>query len=128
MTLEPGSLLGPYEIVSLLGKGGMGEGYKSRDVRLGRNVAIKVIAESLAEDPLFQERLRREAKAVSRLQHPHICTLYDIGSDGGRHYLVMELLEGETLENRLRRGPLPLGEALRIASEIAEALILNNSH
>lgn len=122
MTLETGSRLGPYEVVSLLGKGGMGEVYKAHDPRLGRNVAIKVLPDSLSGDPRFRQRLRREAKTISQLQHPHICTLHDIGEQDGVRYLVMEYLEGETLEERLRAGPLAVDEARRIGKEIAEAL------
>src|SRR6187402_2007462 len=110
MALEPGVRLGPYEIVSLRGKGGMGEVYRARDVRLEREVAITVLPRELAEDPHLRERLRREAKTISQLRHPHICTLHDIGDEGGVDYLVMEYLEGETLEDRLSRGALPLDE------------------
>lgn len=122
MTLEAGSRLGPYEIGSLLGRGGMGEVYKARDTRLDRHVAIKVLADSLSGDPHYRQRLQREAKTISQLQHPHICTLHDIGEQDGRQYLVMEYLEGETLRERLRAGPLPLDEALRIGREIADAI------
>jgi TolB-like protein/Flp pilus assembly protein TadD/tRNA A-37 threonylcarbamoyl transferase component Bud32 len=100
----------------------MGEVYKARDTRLGRNVAVKVLAEALSENPHFRDRLQREAKTISRLQHPHICTLYDIGFQDEMQYLVMEYLEGETLEQRLRAGPLPLDEALKIGGEIADAI------
>ena len=116
--LNPGTLLGPYEIESLLGAGGMGEAYKARDTRLGRPVALKVLSPELAGDPVFRERFEREARTISQLTHPNICTLYDVG-DG---FIVMEYLEGETLAARLERRALPLDEALKIASEISSAL------
>jgi eukaryotic-like serine/threonine-protein kinase len=118
MSLETGARLGPYEIESIIGVGGMGEVYKARDTRLDRIVAIKVLAEAVAADPQFRERFDREARTISQLTHPNICTLYDVG-DG---FIVMEYLEGETLAARLERGPLPLDETLRIASEISSAL------
>jgi Tol biopolymer transport system component len=130
MSLAAGARLGPYEIVSPLGAGGMGEVYKARDTRLDRTVAIKVLPESLATDVEFRDRFDREARVISQLSHPHICTLFDVGDlagpvpgggDGGR-YLVLEYLEGETLADRITRGPLKSDEALRIAVEIAEAL------
>ncbi|HEV8334833.1 MAG TPA: protein kinase [Candidatus Polarisedimenticolia bacterium] len=114
--------MGPYEIVEAAGAGGMGEVYKARDTRLDRMVAIKVLPDSLLHDPGWRQRLEREARAVSSLSHPHICTLHDIGRQNSIDYLVMEFLEGETLAARLRRGPLPLEEALRHALEIADAL------
>ncbi|HUG87258.1 MAG TPA: protein kinase [Actinomycetota bacterium] len=122
MPLAPGRRLGPYEIVSSLGAGGMGEVYEARDTRLGRTVAIKVLPEDLADDPARRVRFEREARAVSQLAHPHVCTLYDVGEAEGVHFLVMEHLEGETLRSRLKRGPVPVDEALRIAAEIADAL------
>ena len=122
MTLEAGTRLGPYEIVSLLGKGGMGEVYKARDTRLERDVAIKVLRSEWSGDPRFKERLEREAKKISQLQHPNVCTLYDVGSQGGVDYLVMEYLHGETVESRLKKGPLPIAEVLKIGSQIAEAI------
>src|SRR5216683_1553755 len=103
----------------------MGEVYKGRDTRLDRTVAIKVLPETLAADPQFRERFDREARTISRLTHPHICTLYDVGEHDGTPFLVMELLEGETLVDRLARSrdrPLPVDEAVRIAVEIADAL------
>jgi len=114
--------LGPYEIVSRLGIGGMGEVYRARDTRLGRTVAIKVLSSAFSNDPERQERFRREARAISQLAHPHVCALYDIGQHEGLDYLVMEYLEGDTLQHRLRRGPLPLGLLLQIAMDITEAL------
>jgi eukaryotic-like serine/threonine-protein kinase len=122
MTLTPGTKLGPYQIRSLLGAGGMGEVYRARDTRLERDVAIKVLPAHLSSDPDLKQRMEREAKAISSLNHPHICTLHDVGSQDGIDFLVMEYLEGETLADRLHRGALPLEEALKIAREIAEAL------
>ena len=123
MTLEAGTRLGPYEIVSPLGKGGMGEVYKARDTRLEREVAIKVLRAEWSEDPRFKERLEREAKKISQLQHPNVCTLHDVGSQDGVDYLVMEYLHGETVESRLNnKGPLPIPEVLKIGSQIAEAI------
>ncbi len=122
MTLTSGTKLGPYEIVSPLGAGGMGEVYRARDSRLVRDVAIKVLPTHLSSDPSSRQRLDREAKAVSKLSHPHICTLHDIGHQDGMDFLVMELLEGETLEHRLTKGPLPPEQTLRFAGQIADAL------
>src|SRR6202453_153309 len=122
MPLAPGAKLGPYQIQSLLGSGGMGEVYRARDTRLGRDVAVKVLPDHLSTDPDLKKRMEREAKAISSLNHPHICTLHDIGSQDGVDFLVMEYLEGETLAERLHRGALPLEEALEIGREIAEAL------
>jgi Tol biopolymer transport system component/aminoglycoside phosphotransferase (APT) family kinase protein len=114
--------LGPYEIVARVGAGGMGEVYRATDTRLGRTVAIKVLPAHVAGDPAFRARFEREAKAISSLNHPHICTLHDIGHQDGTDFLVMEYLEGETLSNRLARGPLPLAQALQTGIEIADAL------
>src|SRR6516165_9023405 len=122
MALLPGTKLGPYEVLSPLGEGGMGEVYRARDTRLDREVAIKVLPANLTADASLKQRLEREAKAVSKLSHPFICTLHDIGHQDGVDFLVMELLEGETLEQRLLRGPLPLDQALRYAGQIADAL------
>jgi len=126
MSLAPGTRLGPYEITAPLGAGGMGEVYRARDTRLGRDVAIKVMPAHLADDPARRERFEREARAVSALNHPHICTLHDIGAqeiDGRRvDYLVMEHVEGESLAERLAKGPLPPEQVLRCAVEIADAL------
>jgi serine/threonine-protein kinase len=122
MALEPGERLGPYELLAPLGAGGMGEVYRARDTRLGRDVAIKVLPAHLSASPELRRRLEREAKAVSQLNHPHICTLHDIGREGETGFLVMEYLEGETLAHRLEKGPLPLEQAVRTAAEIADAL------
>jgi serine/threonine protein kinase/Tol biopolymer transport system component len=122
MGLTPGTKLGPYEIISPLGAGGMGEVYRARDTRLDRDVAIKILPQHLSSDPDLRARFEREAKAISGFQHPHICTLHDIGSHEGVSYLVMEMLEGESLASRLERGPLPLKDLLRHGAEIADAL------
>src|SRR5437870_10550237 len=122
MALGSGSRLGVYEIQSLLGAGGMGEVYKARDTRLDRAVAIKVLPPSLASDRQFRERFDREARTISQLDHPHICALYDVGEQDGTAFLVMQYLEGETLETRLKKGPLPLDQVLQIAAQIAGAL------
>jgi serine/threonine protein kinase len=120
--LQAGARLGPYEILSPLGAGGMGEVYKAMDTRLDRTVAVKILPEILASDPQFRDRFEREAKAIAALTHPHICTLYDVGRQDAVEYLVMEYLEGETLESRLKKGALPLDQALTTASQIASAL------
>ena len=122
MALTAGTRLGPYEIADQLGAGGMGEVYRATDTRLNRTVAIKVLPEHLADDPQRRERFEREARAVSSLNHPHICTLYDVGEQEGIHYLVMELVEGDTLQQRLEKGRLPLDQALEYAIQIADAL------
>lgn len=122
LSLASGSRLGPYEILSPLGAGGMGEVFQALDTRLGRDVAIKVLPPGVANDDRFLARFEREAKAIGQLNHPHICTLYDIGHDSGRSYLVMELLKGESLADRLLRGPLPLRDVLRYGIEMAQAL------
>jgi serine/threonine protein kinase len=126
MTLEGGERLGPYHILEPLGAGGMGEVYRARDTRLDRTVAVKVLPSGLSTSPKQRQRLEREAKAISHLSHPHICTLYDIGREGDVDFLVMEYLEGESLADRLTKGRLPLEQALRYGSEIADAL--NNAH
>ena len=120
--LSPGSRLGPYEIVSLLGTGGMAEVYVARDPRLDREVAVKVLPAERAGSEELRRRFEREARAVAALQHPHICTLFDVGREGNVDYLVMELLAGESLAERLSRGPLPLEQVLRRGAEIAAAL------
>ena len=128
VALGLGARLGPYEIVSLVGAGGMGEVYRARDTRLDRTVAIKILPQALAADPQFRERFDREARTISQLTHPHICTLYDVGQQDGVAFLVMEHLEGETLADRLTRGALPLDDALEIAIEIADALTTAHRH
>src|SRR5262245_48131667 len=126
MALPAGARLGPYEIVALVGAGGMGEVYKARDTRLSRTVAIKLLPGDMAERPDRRARFEVEARAISALSHPNICTLYDVGDEGGRSYFVMEFLEGETLDDRLTRGPLPAAEVVRVAVQIADALA--NAH
>jgi serine/threonine protein kinase/Tol biopolymer transport system component len=123
MTLAAGHTLGPYEILSPLGAGGMGEVYKARDTRLDRIVAIKVLPAQLSSDPQFRDRFDREARTISALDHPHICALYDIGEQDGTSFLVMQYLEGDTLLDRLTKGALPLDQALQYAIQIADALV-----
>jgi Tol biopolymer transport system component len=118
MSIAPGTRLGPYEIVAPIGAGGMGEVYKARDTRLERNVAIKVLPAEFASNAQLRIRFDREARAISQLSHPHICALFDVGEN----YLVMELLEGETLADRLGRGPVPIPEAVEVGTQIADAL------
>jgi eukaryotic-like serine/threonine-protein kinase len=122
MPIAAGQRLGPYEIQSLIGAGGMGEVYKARDTRLDRTVAIKVLPPGLSADPERRHRFEREARAISSLAHPHICTLYDVGEQDGTAFLVMEHLEGETLAARLARGAIPLGQVLDLGAQIAEGL------
>jgi predicted Ser/Thr protein kinase len=122
MTLAAGSRLGPYEILAPIGAGGMGEVYKARDTRLERTVAVKVLPQHLSSSPEVRQRFEREAKMISQLSHPHISALYDVGREGETEYLVMEYLEGETLLERLAKGPLPLDATLRYGQEIADAL------
>src|SRR6266566_2138300 len=122
MVLSAGSRLGPYEIISAVGAGGMGEVYRARDTRLERTVAIKVLPAHLSSSPEVRQRFEREAKTISALSHPHVCALYDVGNQDGVEYLVMEYLEGETLSDRLARGPLPPDQLLRYGIEIADAL------
>ncbi|MGD0515857.1 MAG: protein kinase [Terriglobales bacterium] len=122
MALTSGTRLGPYEIESPLGVGGMGEVYRAKDTRLDRTVAVKILPTHLSDNPEFKQRFEREARTVSSLNHPHICHLYDVGSQDGTDFLVMEFLDGETLAERLRKGALPFPELLRIGIEVAEAL------
>ena len=122
MTILPGRRLGPYEILSAIGAGGMGEVYKARDTRLDRIVAIKVLPAHLADRAELRERFDREAKTIASLNHPHICTLYDTGHQDEIDFLVMEYLEGETLAQRLQKGALPIQQVLQFAIEIADAL------
>ena len=117
-----GTTLSHYKIISKLGQGGMGEVYLAEDSRLKRKVALKILPQHLSERAELRERFEREARAVSSLNHPHICTLYDIGEQDGIHYLVMEHLVGETLEAKLAKGPLPLQQTLEYAIQIADAL------
>lgn len=122
MPLIPGTKLGPYEIQTLLGAGGMGEVYRARDTRLERIVAIKILPAQFSSDPVRKQRFEREAKTISSLNHPHICVLYDIGHQDGIDYLVMECVEGETLARRLEKGPLLLDQVLKYGAQIADAL------
>src|SRR6202048_1387936 len=122
MAILPGRRLGPYEILSSIGAGGMGEVYRARDTRLDRIVAIKVLPTHLADRSELRERFEGEAPYLASLNHPHICVLHDIGQQGGIDYLVMEYLEGETLAQRLQKGALPLEQVLQFAIEIADAL------
>jgi len=122
MALTSGTKLGPYEILSQLGAGGMGEVYRARDTRLDREVAVKVLSGHFVSNPSLKDRFEREARTVSQLSHPNICRLYDVGSQDGADYLVMECLEGETLADRLARGPLSLEEVLRYGAQVADAM------
>jgi serine/threonine protein kinase len=122
MALSSGTKLGPYEIQSPLGAGGMGEVYRARDTRLDRTVAVKILPSHLSETLEAKQRFDREARAISSLNHSSICTLYDVGHQGGVDYLVMEFLEGETLADRLRKGPLAAEQLLKYANEICEGL------
>ena len=128
MPLSPGTKLGPYEIQSALGAGGMGEVYRARDTRLDRQVAVKILAGHLSATPELKQRMEREARAISALNHPSICQLYDVGSQDGTDYLVMEFLEGDSLADRLRKGPLPLVEILKIGIAVADALAFAHHH
>src|SRR5438552_18778546 len=119
MTLTSGTRLGPYEIVAPLGAGGMGEVYRAKDPRLARDVAVKVLPQHLSSNPEVRARFEREAKTISSLNHPHICTLFDVGREGDTDFLVMELVEGETLADRIARGALPAPEVLRLGIQIA---------
>src|SRR5262245_56733013 len=128
MALSAGTRLGPYEIVSALGAGGMGEVYRARDTRLERSVAIKILPSHLSSNTERKQRFEREARAISRLSHPHICALYDIGHQNGTDYLVMEFLEGNTLLDRLRKGALTTELVVRYGVQIADALDKAHRH
>src|SRR5262245_40200347 len=122
MSPGPGTRIGSYEIVGALGAGGMGEVYRARDTNLGRDVAIKVLPEAFAQDPERVARFEREAKTLASLNHPHIAQIYGLEKSQGTCAVVMELVEGEDLSQRIARGPIPIDEALPIAKQIAEAL------
>jgi len=122
MPLADETQLGPYEIVSPIGAGGMGEVYRARDKRLNRTVAIKILTRHVSDQPELKARFEREAQTLASLSHPHICPVFDVGQQNGIDYLVMEFLEGQTLAHRLERGALPLADALKIAIEVADAL------
>src|SRR6516165_9452794 len=120
--MTPGSTLGPYEIVSMLGAGGMGEVYRAKDTKLGRDVALKILPASFTNDPERVARFRREAQVLASLNHPHIAQIYGIDEANGTQFLVLELVDSESLDKRIARGPIPVDEALGIARQIAEAL------
>jgi serine/threonine protein kinase len=122
MPLSAGDKLGPYEIIAPLGAGGMGEVFRAKDTRLGREVAIKVLPDHLSAQPEVRARFEREARTISGLNHPHICMLFDVGHESDQAFLVMELIEGETLADRLKRGPLSAPDLLRLGTQIADAL------
>src|SRR5262245_37805326 len=122
MSLGPGTRLGPYEIAAPTGAGGMGEVYKAKDIRLDRTVAVKVLPSHVSSDPVLRERFEREARTIAALNHPHICTLHDVGRNDGTDFLVLEYLEGPTLADRLTKGALPIDQALQLAIQIADAL------
>jgi serine/threonine protein kinase len=128
MPVESGSHLGPYEILSAIGAGGMGEVYRARDKRLDRTIAVKVLAPNLSGNPEYRQRFEREARTVAALSHPHICPVYDIGAQDGVDYLVIEYLEGENLASRIAKRPLPIDEALRYAIQIADAVDQAHRH
>jgi eukaryotic-like serine/threonine-protein kinase len=128
MALPAGTRLGPYEIQAALGAGGMGEVYRARDTRLDRTVAIKVLPSEFSRHAELRKRLEREARTLSSLAHPHICSLYDVGQQNGVDFLVMEYLEGETLARRLLKGTLPAGQVLQCGIEIADALVRAHRH
>src|SRR5688572_13316419 len=134
MALDGGTRLGAYQIESAIGAGGMGEVYKARDTRLGRTVAIKVLPSHWADAPDMKQRFEREAQVIASLNHPHICTLHDIGREAATagapaiDFLVLEYLEGETLAARLERGPLDVDDALQVAMQIADALDKAHRH
>ena len=122
MSLEVGTKLGPYEVIAPLGMGGMGEVFRARDTRLDRTVAIKVLNSALVATPDLKARFEREARAISSLSHPHICALFDVGAQDGVEYLVLEYLQGETIAERLQKGPLSLEQVVTIGCEVADAL------
>jgi serine/threonine protein kinase len=122
MSLFPGTRLGPYEIIASIGAGGMGEVYRARDTRLDRSIAIKLLHPGVAAKPELGKRFEREARAVSSLNHAHICTVHDVGHQDGLDYLVMEYVEGTTLADRLAQARLPPDQVLRYGTEIADAL------
>src|ERR1700733_7636321 len=121
MPLQPGERLGPYEILALIGKGGMGEVYRARDTRLHRDIAVKVLPQSFATEAA-RERFQREARAASALNHPNICVVYDVGEAAGHPFLVMELLKGKTLREHIGGTPLDIPAALMLSIQVADAL------
>src|SRR5271169_7069565 len=122
MSQASGTKLGPHEIQTALGAGGMGEVYRARDTRLERTVAVKILPSHLSSNPEAKQRFEREARTISSLNHPNICVLHDVGSQDGTSYLVMEYVDGETLDSRLQRGPMPLKQALECGVQICDAL------
>src|SRR5438128_620867 len=128
MALTPGTRLGPYEIVGALGAGGMGEVYRARDPRLGRDVAIKVMAAELAKDAEWLRRFEQEARAAAALSHPNVIAVYDIGKSDGLSYVVTELLEGETLRERLAQGAIPARKAVEIGLQVLSGLGAAHAH
>src|SRR5262245_11530620 len=120
--LTSGTRLGPYEILSAAGAGGMGEVYRARDTRLDRTVALKVLPSHLARRDDLRQRFQTEARAIAKLQHPNICAVFDVGEESGVDYLILEYLEGETLEKRLERGSVPVAQALQLGVQIAAGL------
>src|SRR3954449_2412836 len=120
--LSAGTMLGPYRIVDAIGAGGMGEVYRAHDTRLGRDVAVKVLSRSLTHDPDSLRRFEQEARAAGMLNHPNILAIYDLGDEGGLHYIVSELLEGESLRARIRQSAVPPRKALDYAAQIARGL------
>src|SRR6266436_5757258 len=122
MTLNVGSRLGAYEITAPLGSGGMGEVYRAKDTRLNRDVALKILPETFTHDPERLARFRREAQVLASLNHPHIGAIYGLDESNGQQFLVLELVDGESLDRRIARGPIPVDETLAIAKQIAEAL------
>ncbi|MGH9366251.1 MAG: serine/threonine-protein kinase, partial [Thermoanaerobaculia bacterium] len=128
MALQAGSRLGPYELQAPIGAGGMGEVWRGRDTRLDRSVAVKILPAGFAQDEDRRQRFEREAKTISSLNHPHICTLFDVGHEDGVHFLVMELVEGESLADRLMKGPLPLEQVVKFGAQVADALDAAHKH
>src|SRR5712675_2408674 len=128
MALAAGTKLGPYEVLGALGAGGMGEVYRARDTRLDRIVAIKILPEHLSSDPGRRARFEREARTISGLSHPNICSLFDIGDQDGIHYVVLEYLEGKSLADRLAKGPLTVSEVLKVGVDVASALETAHRH
>jgi serine/threonine protein kinase len=128
MPISPGSRFGPYEIVAAIGAGGMGDVYRARDPRLGRDVALKLLPDTLAADPDRRSRLLREARAAGGLNHSNICTIYDVGDAGGHAYIAMEVVEGDPLSRRLASRPLPIDEVVRYGLQLADALAHAHDH
>jgi eukaryotic-like serine/threonine-protein kinase len=122
MPIQSGTHLGPYEVTGAIGAGGMGEVYRAHDPKLGRDVAIKVLPEAFARDAGRMARFQREAKVLASLDHPNIASIYGLEDSGGTRALVMQLVEGPTLADRLKQGPIPVDEAVRLARQIADAL------